>query len=149
MTLEPRATAQAERLMAPLGNRWSHVQAVARQAGRVAASFSPEDGDALVAAAFLHDVGYAPSLNRLGFHPVDGQWMAPGSFVALAGSGWPVLLPITPGARFEAEECGQVDELAAIRRWEADGLVVRELELAPTGRWGSPACRAVGCRGAT
>jgi hypothetical protein len=34
--------------------------------------FSAEDGDVQVAAAFLHDAGYAPSLNRLGFHPVDG-----------------------------------------------------------------------------
>ena len=31
-----------------------------------------EDADLLVAAALLHDVGYAPSLNRLGFHAVDG-----------------------------------------------------------------------------
>jgi HD superfamily phosphodiesterase len=38
----------------------------------VGAVLSAEDGDVLVAAAFLHDVGYAPSLNRLGFHPGDG-----------------------------------------------------------------------------
>ena len=61
-----------ERLIAPLGNRWAHVQAVARQARRVAEVLSAEDGDVLIAAAFLHDVGYAPSLNRLGFHSVDG-----------------------------------------------------------------------------
>ena len=145
MTLEPWATAQAERLIAPLGNRWAHVQAAARQAGRVAASFSPEDGDVLVAAAFLHDVGYAPSLNRLGFHPVDGARFLRG----LGRERLACLVAHHSGARFEAEERGQVDELAAIRRWEADGLVVRELELAPTGRWGSLVCRAVGRRGAT
>jgi HD superfamily phosphodiesterase len=145
MTLEPWATAQAERLIRPLGNRWTHVQAVARQAGHVAAALSPEDGDALVAAAFLHDVGYAPSLNRLGFHPVDGAHF-------LRGHGQDRLACLVAhhsGARFEAEERGLVDKLAAIRRRETEGLVVRELELAPTGRWGSPACRAVGRRGAT
>ena len=142
MALELWAEAQVERLIAPLGDRWAHVQAVARQSGSCGGGLSAEDGDVLVAAAFLHDVGYAPSLNRLGFHPVDGAHPWPGA----AG------LPRRhhSGARFEAEERGLVDKLAAVRRREADGLVVREFdELAPTGRWGSPACRAVGRRGAT
>jgi HD superfamily phosphodiesterase len=72
MTLQPWAKAQAERLIAPLGDRWAHVQAVADKARRVAAVLPAEDADLLVAAAFLHDVGYAPSLDRLGFHSVDG-----------------------------------------------------------------------------
>jgi hypothetical protein len=93
MTLEPWAKAQVERLIAPFGERWAHVQAVARQAGRVATVLSAEDGDVLVAAAFLHDVGYAPSLNRLG----SVRSMAPTSFVTMARSGWPALSPITPG----------------------------------------------------
>jgi HD superfamily phosphodiesterase len=145
MTLEPWAKAQVERLIAPLGSRWAHVQAVARQARRVAEVLSAEDGDVLIAAAFLHDVGYAPSLNRLGFHPVDGAHF-------LRGHGQERLARLAAhhsGAHFETEERGLVDKLAAIRRLEADGLVVRELELAPTGRWGFPACRAVGRRGAT
>jgi hypothetical protein len=32
MAMEPWAKAQVERLIAPLGKRWVHVQAVARQA---------------------------------------------------------------------------------------------------------------------
>jgi len=72
MTLEQWAKAQAERLIAPLGDRWNHVQAVADKARRVGAVLPAEDADLLVAAALLHDVGYAPSLNRLGFHAVDG-----------------------------------------------------------------------------
>lgn len=59
MALEAWAKLQAERLIGPLGNRWVHVQAVARQAGRVAV-LSADDGEVLVAAALLHDVGYAP-----------------------------------------------------------------------------------------
>jgi HD superfamily phosphodiesterase len=84
------------------------------KAGRVAASFSPEDGDALVAAAFLHDVGYAPSLNWLGFHPVDGARFLRG----LGRERLACLVAHHSGARFEAEERGLVDKLAAIRRRE-------------------------------
>ena len=57
MTLEPWATAQAERLIAPLGDRWTHVQAVADKARRVGAVLPAEDVDLLVAAALVHDVG--------------------------------------------------------------------------------------------
>ncbi|WP_330232295.1 HD domain-containing protein [Nocardia sp. NBC_00508] len=31
-----------------------------------------DDSDLLLAAAWLHDIGYAPSIRRTGFHPVDG-----------------------------------------------------------------------------
>ena len=33
--------------------------------------FGP-DGETLIAAAFLHDIGYAPELAMTGFHPLDG-----------------------------------------------------------------------------
>jgi putative nucleotidyltransferase with HDIG domain len=72
MDLEAWAAETAERLIGSLGDRWLHVQAVAREARRVATVLPGEDGDVLVAAALLHDVGYAPSLSRLGFHSVDG-----------------------------------------------------------------------------
>jgi HD superfamily phosphodiesterase len=58
-------------LIGALGDRWTHVQAVADKARGLAAVLSAEDADLLVAAAVLHDVGYAPSLNRLGFYAVD------------------------------------------------------------------------------
>jgi hypothetical protein len=38
----------------------------------VAAAFSQEDGVQLVAAAYLHDVGYAPGLVQTGCHALDG-----------------------------------------------------------------------------
>ena len=77
--------------------------------GRVAASFSLEDCELLVAAAFLHDVGYAPSLNRLGFHPVDGARFF-GSWSGAAG------LSCRPSLRdaLEAEDRGLVDDLVAV-----------------------------------
>lgn len=33
---------------------------------------SPEDRQALVGAAWLHDIGYATALSDTGFHPLDG-----------------------------------------------------------------------------
>ncbi|WP_330179000.1 HD domain-containing protein [Nocardia sp. NBC_01503] len=53
-----------------LPRRWKHTQGVARRAEH--ASGVVDDPDLLVAAAWLHDVGYAPHLARTGFHPVDG-----------------------------------------------------------------------------
>jgi hypothetical protein len=133
MTLEPWAKAQAERLMAPLGDRWLHVQAVARQAGRVAAVLSPEDGELLVAAAFLHDIGYAPALNRLGFHPVDGaQFLRVHGQERLAS-----LVAHHSGARFEAEERGLVDELAAFQVEDGpvmDALIYADMTTGPAGQ---------------
>ncbi|MBF6467040.1 HD domain-containing protein [Nocardia beijingensis] len=57
-------------LASSLPRRWAHVQGVARQAQRAASVV--DDADELVAAAWLHDIGYAPDLVRTGFHPVDG-----------------------------------------------------------------------------
>ena len=54
-----------------LPRRWRHVQAVAAVAVRLSA-LPGVCGDALVAAAWLHDVGYAPDLVDTGFHPLDG-----------------------------------------------------------------------------
>ncbi|MFD7737712.1 HD domain-containing protein [Streptomyces sp. MJM8645] len=54
-----------------LPRRWSHSQGVAHQAEQLAAIAGPDAG-LLVAAAVLHDVGYAPRLALTGFHPLDG-----------------------------------------------------------------------------
>ena len=67
------ARKQAEsRLLAPLPRRWAHVQGVSARAQTTASLFSDDDAALLVAAAFLHDVGYAPEIAHTGFHPLDG-----------------------------------------------------------------------------
>ncbi len=66
------AAEQATTLLSPLGNRWLHVQGVAEKARHVSKAFDERDGTYLIAAAYLHDIGYAPSLKRTGFHPIDG-----------------------------------------------------------------------------
>ena len=60
-----------ELLAEALPRRWAHVQGVARQAEHAAAVLG-EPGRSLVAAAWLHDIGYAPGLKGTGFHPLDG-----------------------------------------------------------------------------
>lgn len=72
-----RSTAQG--YLEPLGRRWLHVAAVGALAERIAPAFG-DDGETLIAAAYLHDIGYAPELAATGFHPLDG-----GRFVRAQG----------------------------------------------------------------
>ena len=58
-------------LQTPLPRRWAHRQGVAAQA-RTLEVILGKDADLLVAAAWLHDIGYAPDLVDTGFHPLDG-----------------------------------------------------------------------------
>lgn len=88
-------------LLTPLGRRWTHVQAVAARARELSAALfaSAHESDVFVAAAYLHDVGYAPSLAITGFHPLDGA-----RFVRDAG--WPEVAAVVAqhtGARNEAQ----------------------------------------------
>src|SRR5277367_6204186 len=50
-----------------LPRRWAHVQGVAARARGLAAVLGA-DADLLEAAAWLHDIGYAPDLNVTGLH---------------------------------------------------------------------------------
>ena len=59
------------RLHEGLPRRWAHVQGVAARA-RGLAAVPGADADLLEAAAWLHDIGYAPSLATTGLHQLDG-----------------------------------------------------------------------------
>jgi putative nucleotidyltransferase with HDIG domain len=54
-----------------LPRRWSHSQGVAARARSISAVLGP-DTDVLTAAAWLHDIGYAPGLIQTGCHQLDG-----------------------------------------------------------------------------
>jgi putative nucleotidyltransferase with HDIG domain len=58
-------------LATALPRRWAHTHGVARQARGLAAMLG-QDSDLVEAAAWLHDIGYAPDLAITGFHPLDG-----------------------------------------------------------------------------
>ena len=59
-------------LRKPHYERWQHTKAVANQAVRVAVTVPSADRQTLVAAAWLHDIGYSPLIRHTGFHPLDG-----------------------------------------------------------------------------
>src|SRR6266516_6767045 len=60
-----------ELLQEPLPRRWAHVQGVAARA-RSLAPVLGADAELLEAAAWLHDIGYAPDLAITGLHQLDG-----------------------------------------------------------------------------
>lgn len=98
-----------EKLAGVLPRRWGHVQGVRRRAHTVAPLFSVDEGELLVAAALLHDVGYAPELVDTGFHPLDGARYLRG----VGGSDRLVnLVAHHSCAMLEAELRGLSDELA-------------------------------------
>jgi predicted hydrolase (HD superfamily) len=92
----------------PLPRRWAHVQGVAAQA-RSLAPMLGDDSDLLEAAAWLHDIGYAPDLAATGFHPLDGASYL--RDVAHADSRLCSLVAHHSCASLEAEERGLADEL--------------------------------------
>jgi hypothetical protein len=58
-------------LQEPLPRRWAHVRGVAARA-RSLAPVLGADADLLEAAAWLHDIGYAPGLAVTDLHALDG-----------------------------------------------------------------------------
>ncbi|MFI1562550.1 HD domain-containing protein [Streptomyces sp. NPDC020490] len=101
--------AEAE-LSSPLPRRWAHTQGVAERAVEVGQVLGVE-ADLLLAAATLHDVGYAPRLVLTGFHPLDGARFLRdehGADKRLAR-----LVANHSFALLEAEERGLGEELAA------------------------------------
>lgn len=104
------ARVHAGALLAGLPDRWRHTQAVAARAWSVRETVEPEDREVLMAAAWLHDIGYSPEAHDTGYHPIDGARIA-------QRRGWPLrvaaLIAHHSGASFVAHESGLDDELEA------------------------------------
>jgi hypothetical protein len=126
------AEQKAAALLSGLGDRWTHVQEVAAKAHQVSAVLAPEDRPYLVAAAWLHDIGYAPQLDKLGFHPVDGaRYVRQQGQERLAS-----LVAYHSGARFEAEERGLVEALTEFEPEDGpllDALTYADMTTGPAG----------------
>ncbi|GAB1692333.1 HD domain-containing protein [Krasilnikovia sp. M28-CT-15] len=121
-------------LLADLPERWRHTAGVARQAAKVSRAASPADVDYLLAAAWLHDVGYAPSLRGFGFHPLDGARY-------LRAHGWPSRISSLVAHHSEALTVAEVrglgSELAAFPRERSaasDALTFADQTVGPGGR---------------
>ncbi|MEV0121638.1 HDIG domain-containing metalloprotein [Streptomyces sp. NPDC050703] len=131
----PRGAAElAESLLPPLGNRWLHTQAVAARAQEVSTAVPHPDRGLLVAAAWLHDIGYAPQLRDTGFHPLDGarHLEALGAPVRLVR-----LVAHHSGAVYEAEQRGLSAQLAVYDREDSpvlDALIYADMTTGPAGQ---------------
>ena len=123
----------AARLLASDPNRLRHVTRVAAQAARYARTVDPRRRDALIAAAWLHDIGYVPALRDTGFHPVDGARY-------LRARGWPeevcALVAHHSGARYIAAEHGIDEALSDFTFVEdevTDAVTLADQTSSPTG----------------
>jgi hypothetical protein len=72
----------AQALLTHDPGRLQHVRGAGLVAGKAAGALSIDEPEMLIAAAWLHDIGYARHIARTGFHPVDGA-------LFLAREGWP------------------------------------------------------------
>lgn len=72
LTDSEAAREEAARLLDMSSDRWSHVAGVAAAARAVVDVVPPEDTELLIAAAWLHDIGYSLAIADTGFHPLDG-----------------------------------------------------------------------------
>jgi len=138
--VEDAAGLAEARLGLALPRRWRHVRSVARRAGWVAETLSLPDE--LVAAAWLHDIGYAPELVETGFHPLDGA-----RFLRRAGVDGQVvsLVAYHSCAQIEADVRGLGAELAAeftpADPLPSDALLYCDMTTGPDGDCVRPADR--------
>lgn len=104
-----RARLLAQERLAGTPGRLAHVRGVVGAVERAADVLCSGDSRTLVTAAWLHDVGYAPSIRSTSFHPVDGAEFA-------RDAGFPdvvvSLIAYHTGAVIEAVERGLSKRLA-------------------------------------
>ena len=134
----PQIVAHAEDLarylLAEEPERLAHTEAVARRAELLTAATSADQAPLLVAAAWLHDIGYPQPLHQTGFHPVDGARH-------LQATAWPAvvcdLVAHHSGSRFVAAARGLAEALEPFHFEEdelTDALTVADQTAGPHGR---------------
>ena len=128
------AAAFAAQSLGEESKRWRHSRAVAQRAANLSATVPTEDRQLLVAAAWLHDIGYADQAKDTGFHPVDGARF-------LVSTGWDprlaALVAHHSGARFVAAVRGLEHALAPFPFEDtpvADALTYADQTVGPDGQ---------------
>jgi hypothetical protein len=114
--------------------RWLHSQGAADAARRVLPSLDAADQDLLIAAAWLHDIGFDHPRPPTGFHPLDGAQL-------VLDAGFPsrlaALVAHHSEARFTAAALGLLDLLNEFDRETgpvADALVYADMSSAADGQ---------------
>lgn len=122
------------RLLGANQERLRHSAAVAARAHSLADAVPDDQRNLLVAAAWLHDVGYAEALGDTGFHPVDGARF-------LRSTRWEPsvydLVAHHSGSRFVAVLGGldsQLAEFAWTQNALSDALTIADQTIGPNGR---------------
>lgn len=119
----------------PLPRRWAHLRGVAERAASLAPILGDDSGT-VTAAAWLHDIGYAPPLVDTGFHPLDGA-----RYLRDVQRADPTLCRLVAhhsGAVHEAAERGLLDvltkEFDPARGDLAQALAYSDMTTGPDGR---------------
>lgn len=115
-------------------DRWLHAQGAADAARRVLPSIDPADHDLLIAAAWLHDVGFGHPNPPTGLHSLDGAYL-------LRDQGWPERLVALVAHHSEARyTAAAMDLLAELNTFDrergpvADGLVYADMSSSTDGQ---------------
>jgi putative nucleotidyltransferase with HDIG domain len=131
--LIPEARDLVGRILEEDPERLHHSAGVAARAQALLATVPPSAAETLVAAAWLHDIGYGSQLRESGFHPLDGARY-------LRREGWPEavcdLVAHHSGSRFVARVRGLDDRLSEFNFVEdalSDALTVADNTTGPNG----------------
>jgi HD superfamily phosphodiesterase len=122
----------ATELLSPLEARWQHTLRVVERAQSFRDVLDRDELDVLLAAGYVHDVGYAPGLAKAEFHPLDGaRFVREEGHERLAG-----LVAHHSASDAEAEERGfaaELDQFPAEDSLVARALTYCDLTTGPTG----------------
>ena len=129
----PAARELACRVLSGNPERIRHSAAVAARAAALRGAVAPGQADLLIAAAWVHDIGYATALQDTKFHPLDGARF-------LRFIGWePLLCNLVAhhsGSRFVAAVKGldaALDEFDFTEDPLSDALTIADQTIGPNG----------------
>jgi putative nucleotidyltransferase with HDIG domain len=125
----------AEKLLVDtLPRRWAHSQGVGRKAESIAHLLG-DDADRVVCAAWLHDVGYAPSLVHSGSHALDGA-----RYLRDVAQADDIICRLVAHHSYAIVEAGRrglaaelAEEFPAVEGLPADALVYCDMTTSPDG----------------
>jgi hypothetical protein len=127
------AVAESKRLLSEDRVRWLHVRGVAELASQVGPALPQSERPVLMAAAFLHDIGYSLALRSTSAHQLDGaRYLRSYDLERLA-----CLVAHHSEARFEIEARGLGEDLATFEREESavsEALTYCDMLTGPSGK---------------
>jgi len=122
----------ARKLLVSQPGRLAHSEAVGHLAEEMSPRLVSHGRESFVAAAYLHDIGYAPEVETTGFHPLDGAlYLSQIGFADVAG-----LVAHHSGSEYEAELRGVEAEMRVFAEPDEqllDALTYCDMNVSPGG----------------